>query len=81
LFWDICEVRLRNFNWLTFTPLVVFSGTTAVNEEEFDQFNEISSFIISMIKPRIPSPTKLHICTTATMKKSKNLKNQDHNEK
>jgi hypothetical protein len=53
----------------------------AVDEEEFDQFNEILPFVTSMIKPRIPSANKaLYLCN-ATMKKSRIPKNQDRNRK
>jgi hypothetical protein len=30
----------------------------AIDEEEFNQFDEIPPFVISMIKPRIPSANK-----------------------
>jgi hypothetical protein len=34
-----------------------------INEEEFDQFDEIPPFITSMIKPRIPSTNEaLYLC-------------------
>jgi hypothetical protein len=52
-----------------------------VDEEEFDQFDEIPPFITSMIEPRIPSPTKLLTCATTTMNKSRITKNQDRNGK
>jgi hypothetical protein len=42
----------------------------AVDEEEFDQFDEIPPFVTSMIKPRIPSANDHH-------EKVKNFKNQD----
>jgi hypothetical protein len=43
----------------------------AVDEEEFDQFDEIPPFVTSMTKQEYHRPTKLLTCTTATMKKSR----------
>jgi hypothetical protein len=34
---------------------LIIGVENAVDEEEFDQFDEIPSFVTSMIKPRIPS--------------------------
>jgi hypothetical protein len=48
-----------------------------VDEEEFDQFDEIPPFATSIIKPRIPSANE----ATTTMKKSRISKNQDRNGK
>jgi hypothetical protein len=51
-----------------------------VDEEEFDQFDEIPPFITSMINPRIPSTNKAP-CATTTMKNPRISKNQDCNGK
>jgi hypothetical protein len=51
-----------------------------VDEEEFDQFDEIPPFFTSMIKPRIPSSNEAP-CATTTMKKSRIPKTQDRNGK
>jgi hypothetical protein len=48
-----------------------------VDEEEFDQFDEIPPFATTIIKPRIPSANE----ATTTMKKSRISKNQDRNGK
>jgi hypothetical protein len=53
----------------------------AVDEEEFDQFDEIPPFATSMIKPRIPSAKKLPTCATTIKKKSRISKNQGRNGK
>jgi hypothetical protein len=46
----------------------------AVNEEEFDQFDEIPPFITSMIKPRIPSANKAPYLCNDHHEKVKNFK-------
>jgi hypothetical protein len=54
-----------------------------VDEEEFDQFDEIPPFITSMIKPRIPSANEAPYLCHDHQEKVKNFKkkNQDHNGK
>jgi hypothetical protein len=47
----------------------------AVDEEEFDQFNEIPSFVTSMIKPRIPSANEAPYLCNDHHEKVKNFKN------
>jgi hypothetical protein len=51
----------------------------AVDEEEFDQFDEIPPFITSMIKPRIPSVNEVPYLRNDHHKKSRISKNQDRN--
>jgi hypothetical protein len=46
----------------------------AVDEEEFDQFDEIPPFITSMIKPRIPSANEVPYLRNGHQKKIKNFK-------
>jgi hypothetical protein len=58
----------------------IVGAENAVDEEEFDQFDEIPRFITSMIKPRIPLENKAP-CATTTMKRSRIPKNQDCNRK
>jgi hypothetical protein len=54
----------------------------AVDEEEFDQFDEIPSFITSMIMPRISSTNEaLYLCNDHHEKVKKSKKKQDHNGK
>jgi hypothetical protein len=49
---------------------------------EFDQFDEIPPFVISMIKPRIPLANEAPYMRNDHHEKVNNfLKNQDHNEK
>jgi hypothetical protein len=45
-----------------------------VDEEEFDQFDEIPPFITSMIKPRIPSSKDILYLRNNHHEKFKNLK-------
>jgi hypothetical protein len=45
-----------------------------VDEEEFDQFYEISSFITLMIKPRVPSANKALYLRNSHHEKVKNFK-------
>jgi hypothetical protein len=52
-----------------------------VDEKEFDQFDEIPTFITSMIKSRISSANEAPTCTTTSMKRLRILKNQDRNGK
>jgi hypothetical protein len=52
-----------------------------VDEEEFDQFDEIPPFVTSMINPKILSANKAPYLRTTTMKKSRISKNQDRNGK
>jgi hypothetical protein len=68
--------------------MVVISGKwriieveNVVDEEEFDQFDEIPPFATSMIKPRIPSANEASYLRNDHMKKSRILKNQDRNRK
>jgi hypothetical protein len=55
----------------------------AIDEEEFDQFEEIPSFVTSMIKPRIPSANEAPYLCHDHQEKVKNFKkkNKDHNGK
>jgi hypothetical protein len=46
----------------------------AINEVEFDQFNEIPPFITSMIKPRIPSANEAPYLHNDHHEKVKNFK-------
>jgi hypothetical protein len=46
-----------------------------VDEEEFDQFDEIPSLITSMIKPRIPSINEASYLCNDHHEKVKNFKN------
>jgi hypothetical protein len=46
----------------------------AVDDEEFDQFDEISHFITSMIKPRIPSANEASYLRNDHHEKVKNFK-------
>jgi hypothetical protein len=46
----------------------------AVDEEEFDQFDEIPPFVTLMIKPRIPSANKAPYLHNDHHKKVKNFK-------
>jgi hypothetical protein len=46
----------------------------AVDEEEFDQFDEIPPFVTPMIKPRIPSANKASYLRNDHREKLKNLK-------
>jgi hypothetical protein len=68
---DTTNTRLR----------VVISGKrqivgveNAIDEEEFDQFNEIPPFVTSMIKPRISSSNKVPYLHNDHHEKVKNLK-------
>jgi hypothetical protein len=45
-----------------------------VDEEEFDQFDEIPPFITSMIKPRIPSSKDISYLQNDHHEKVKNFK-------
>jgi hypothetical protein len=45
-----------------------------IDEEEFDQFDEISPFLTSMIKPRIPSANKAPYLCNDHHEKVKNFK-------
>jgi hypothetical protein len=45
-----------------------------VDEEEFDQFDEIPPFVTSMIKPRIPSANEALYLRNDHHKKVKNFK-------
>jgi hypothetical protein len=47
----------------------------AVDEEEFDKFDEIPPFITSMIKPRIPSANEAPYLCHDHHEKVKNSKN------
>jgi hypothetical protein len=49
---------------------------SAIDEEEFDQFDEISPFVTSMIKPRIPSANEALYLHNDHHEKVKNLKNK-----
>jgi hypothetical protein len=46
----------------------------AIDEEEFDQFEEIPSFVTSMIKPRIPSANEAPYLCNDHHEKVKNFK-------
>jgi hypothetical protein len=46
----------------------------AIDEEEFDQFDEIPPFITSMIKPRIPSANDAPYLRNDHQEKVKNFK-------
>jgi hypothetical protein len=52
-----------------------------INEEEFDQFDEILLSSSRWSSPKYHWPMKLHSCATTTMKKSRLSKNQDRNRK
>jgi hypothetical protein len=52
-----------------------------VDEEEFDQFDEIPPFATSMIKPRIPPANKGPYFATTAMKKLRISENKDSNGK
>jgi hypothetical protein len=52
-----------------------------IDEQEFDQFNEIPPFITSMIKSRIPSANEAPYLRSDHHKKTRIPKNQDHNRK
>jgi hypothetical protein len=52
-----------------------------IDEEEFDQFDEIPLFITSMIKPRIPSANEAPYLRNDHHEKLRISKNQDRNEK
>jgi hypothetical protein len=47
----------------------------AIDEEEFDQFDEIPPFITSMIKPRIPSANEAPYLRNNHHEKLNNFKN------
>jgi hypothetical protein len=49
-------------------------SSESVNEEEFDQFNEIPPFITSMIKPRIASSKYIPYLRNDHPEKVKNFK-------
>jgi hypothetical protein len=53
----------------------------AINEEEFDQFDEISPFITSMVKPRISLANEAPYLRNDHHEKSRISKNLDHNGK
>jgi hypothetical protein len=53
----------------------------AIDEEEFDQFDEIPPFITSMINPRIPSSKDIPYLRNDHHEKLKNFKNQEHNKR
>jgi hypothetical protein len=53
----------------------------AVDEEEFDQFDEIPPFATSMIKPRIPSINESPYLRNDCQEKSRIEKSQEHNRK
>jgi hypothetical protein len=54
----------------------------AVDEEEFDQFDEIPPFVTSIIKSKIPSANEASYMRNDHHEKVKNFKkNQDHNRK
>jgi hypothetical protein len=46
----------------------------AIDEKEFDQFDEIPPFVTSMIKPRIPSANEAPRLRNDYHEKVKNLK-------
>jgi hypothetical protein len=46
----------------------------AVDEEEFDQFDEISPFVTAMIKPRIPSANEAPYLCNDHHEKVRNFK-------
>jgi hypothetical protein len=46
----------------------------AVDEEEFDQFDEIPSFVTSMVKPRIPSANEAPYLRNDHHERVKNFK-------
>jgi hypothetical protein len=46
----------------------------AVDDEEFDQFNKISPFVTSMIKPRIPPANEVTYLRNNHHEKVKNFK-------
>jgi hypothetical protein len=52
-----------------------------VDEEEFDQFDEIPPFVTSMIKPKIQSVNKASYLRNNHHEKSRISKNQDRNVK
>jgi hypothetical protein len=52
-----------------------------VDEKEFDQFDEISPFITSMIKPRIPLTNEAPFLCSGHHEKSGISKHQDRNGK
>jgi hypothetical protein len=47
----------------------------AIDEEEFDQFDAISAFVTSMIRPRIPSSNKARYLCNDDHEKVQNFKN------
>jgi hypothetical protein len=51
----------------------------AIDEEEFDQFDEIPPSVTSMIKPRIPLVNEAPCLRNGHHKKSRISKNQDCN--
>jgi hypothetical protein len=53
----------------------------AIDEEEFDQFDEIPAVITSMFMPRIPSANEALFLRNDTMKKSRISKSQGCNGK
>jgi hypothetical protein len=53
----------------------------AIDEEEFDQFDEIPPFITLMINPRIPSSKDIPYLRNDHHEKLKNFKNQEHNKR
>jgi hypothetical protein len=54
----------------------------AIDEEEFDQFDEIPPFVTSIIKSKIPSANEASYMRNDHHEKVKNFKkNQDHNRK
>jgi hypothetical protein len=53
----------------------------AIDEKKFDQFDKIPPFIISMIKPRIPSANEAPYLRDDHNEKSRIPKNQDRNGK
>jgi hypothetical protein len=52
----------------------IIGVNNAVDEEEFDQFDEIPPFITSMIKPRIPSSKDIPYLRNNHHEKVKNFK-------
>jgi hypothetical protein len=52
----------------------IFRVESAIDEEEFDQFDVIPPFIASMIKPRIPSVNKTQYLRNDHHEKVKNFK-------
>jgi hypothetical protein len=66
--------QTKDLRWLYLEKKQIIGVKNAIDEEEFDQIDEIPPFVTSMIKPRIPSTNEAPYLHNDHHEKVKNSK-------